>query len=207
MRVLSKWFGFCATLFACAAFSVAAVGQDAKISDDAERCVSCHTKQQPGIVADWKGSRHFEVGVSCLDCHRVADEHSPMGGEHMSSGAKVSVLVPPSTCGRCHADQVEQFNASGHFRAYRQIIPKDSLHALTQVHEGRSHPEFGDAPNETRLGHDLTDYLCHRGRAARTASGAPHRRARLGILLLVWTVSFVSHRILTQSLGCQLACC
>jgi hydroxylamine dehydrogenase len=149
MRVLGKWIRFCATLFACAAFSAAAVGQDAKISDDAERCVSCHTKQQPGIVADWKDSRHFEVGVSCLDCHRVADEHSPMGGEHMSSGAKVSVLVPPSTCGRCHADQVEQFNASGHFRAYRQIIPKDSLHALTQVHEGRSHPEFGDAPNET----------------------------------------------------------
>lgn len=84
-----------------------------------------------------------------LDCHRVADEHSSMGGEHMSSGAKVSVLVPPSTCRRCHADQVEQFNASGHFRADRQIIPEDSPHALTQVHEGRSHPEFGDAPNET----------------------------------------------------------
>ncbi len=59
------------------------------------------------------------------------------------------MLVAPSTCGRCHADQVEQINASGQFRAYWQIIPKDSLHALTQVHEGRSHPEFGDAPNET----------------------------------------------------------
>lgn len=34
-------------------------------------------------------------------------------------------------------DAKEQFDASGHFRAYRQIIPKDSLHALQVVHEGR----------------------------------------------------------------------
>ena len=61
----------------------------------------------------------------------------------------VSSLVSPKVCGRCHVDAKKQFDASGHFRAYRQIIPKDSLHALTEVHEGRSHPEFGGAPNET----------------------------------------------------------
>ena len=61
----------------------------------------------------------------------------------------VSVLVPPSVCGRCHTREQEQFNASGHFRAYRQIIPKDSLHALVQVHEGRDHPELSNAPDET----------------------------------------------------------
>ena len=61
----------------------------------------------------------------------------------------VSSLVSPAVCGRCHMDAKKQFDVSGHFRAYRQIIPKDSLHALTAVHEGRSHPEFGGAPGET----------------------------------------------------------
>ena len=44
---------------------------------------------------------------------------------------------------------MQQFDESGHFRAYRQIIPKDSLHALVNVHEGQNHPEFGGAPGET----------------------------------------------------------
>ena len=77
------------------------------------------------------------------------DADSPMGSKHPGTDVKVSVLVPPTVCGTCHADQVEEFNQSGHFRAYKQQIPKDSLHALTSIHEGREHPEFGGAPDET----------------------------------------------------------
>ncbi len=118
------------------------------LSPQAQECVDCHTKRQPAIVADWNNSAHAEEGVSCYDCHVVADD-SPMGAPHRRTGVKVSVLVPPTVCGECHADQVKEFNVSGHFRAYRQQIPKDSLHALTSIHEGREHPEFGGAPNET----------------------------------------------------------
>jgi len=118
------------------------------LSADAQGCVDCHTNSSPAMVADWQSSKHATSGVSCVNCH-VVDEESPMGAAHPGIDAKVSVLVPPSVCGECHAEAVEQFNASGHFRAYRQQIPKDSLHALTSIHEGREHPEFGDAPNET----------------------------------------------------------
>jgi len=109
---------------------------------DAQACVACHTASTPAMVSDWQSSAHADNGVSCVSCH-VVDANSPMAVNHPGIEAKVSALVPPSVCAECHAEQVEQFNASGHFRAYRQQIPKDSLHALTSIHEGREHPEFG----------------------------------------------------------------
>jgi len=118
------------------------------LSDEAQECVDCHKKKVPAMVADWQSSLHAENAVSCYDCH-VVEADSPMGSKHPGTDVKVSVLVPPTVCGNCHAEQVEEFNQSGHFRAYRQQIPKDSLHALTSIHEGRQHPEFGGAPDET----------------------------------------------------------
>ena len=38
---------------------------------------------------------------------------------------------------------------SGHYKAHTQRIPKDSLTALTQVHEARGHEEYFAAPDET----------------------------------------------------------
>ena len=63
----------------------------------------------------------------------MATQHATLVGTDVF----VTVLVPPSTCGRCHSLELEQFNASGHFRAYHQIVPKDNLHALIRVHEGK----------------------------------------------------------------------
>ena len=131
------------------------------LTEQGQKCVACHADHTPGIVADWKSSRHSHVGVSCLDCHQV-DANSPMAVGHdvvmdkdkysasdVDADVFVSVLVPPSVCGRCHAQEQDEFNKSGHFRGYRQIIPKDSLHALVEVHEGRGHEEFGTASGET----------------------------------------------------------
>ncbi len=124
---------------------------DRHLSEDGKACISCHRDVTPGQVADWKQSRHAHAGISCIDCHQVAED-SPMATRHPNAEDTpvfVSALVSPKVCGRCHVDAKAQFDASGHFRAYRQIIPKDSLHALVQVHEGRSIPELQNAPNET----------------------------------------------------------
>ena len=124
---------------------------DRGITEAGKECINCHQKHNPGILNDWKNSRHAHVGVSCIDCHSVNRE-SPMATQHETlegTDQYVSALVPPTTFARCHANESDQFKASGHFRAYRQIIPKDSLHALVQRHEGRNHPELSNAPDET----------------------------------------------------------
>ena len=131
-----------------AAICLAGPASAAELEEDAQKCVNCHTRSTPNIVRDWERSAHFGKGVSCYDCH-VVDAESPMGAMHLRTKLKVSVLVPSTTCGQCHRRIVKEFNQSGHFRAYKQQIPKDSLHALTAIHEGREHPEFGGAPNET----------------------------------------------------------
>ncbi len=121
------------------------------MSETAQECIECHKSISPGITNSWKLSRHAHVGVSCLDCHSV-DKNSPMAAQHetlIGTDTYVSALVSPDTCGRCHPVEQQQFNESGHFRAYRQIIPKDGLHDLIHVHEGQSHPEFNNASNET----------------------------------------------------------
>jgi len=131
---------------------------EANLTDAARECVECHTTETHGIVADWDNSRHAEEGISCIDCHEVNPD-SPMalsGVEgHENLEVAVSMLIPPSVCGECHEDQVAQFNASGHYRAHIQRIPKAGLTALVEVHEGQNHPEFKTASDETGC------MLCH----------------------------------------------
>jgi hydroxylamine dehydrogenase len=131
------------------------------LTQEGKNCITCHRSVQPGVVNDWVNSRHGHVGVSCIDCHAVAED-SPTAILHedvfemegydknlLDRGVYISALVAPSACARCHPVEVEQFNSSGHFRSYHQIVPKDSLHALVQVHEGRDLPELKTAPGET----------------------------------------------------------
>jgi hypothetical protein len=40
----------------------------------ADTCTSCHKDQH---VAEWKASRHHEVGVDCADCHAVHVQKDP----------------------------------------------------------------------------------------------------------------------------------
>ncbi|MBN1377736.1 MAG: cytochrome c3 family protein [Gammaproteobacteria bacterium] len=120
-------------------------------TEAAKNCIDCHKDKSPGIVNDWKNSRHSHVGVSCLDCHAVSKD-APNATQHENLAdfkVYISALVSPAVCGRCHAKEMEQFNQSGHFRAYHQIIPQDSLHALIRKHEGRDNPELQNAPSET----------------------------------------------------------
>jgi hypothetical protein len=48
----------------------------------AEVCTTCHQDQH---VAEWKASRHHEVGIDCADCHTA----------HLQSD-------PKDSCKRCH---------------------------------------------------------------------------------------------------------
>ena len=131
------------------------------MTEAGRNCITCHAEVSPNAVNDWRLSRHGHAGVSCIDCHAVPPD-SAMAIRHedvfdmsdydsslIDRDVHVSALVPPSTCGRCHAVEHEQFTESGHYRSYHQILPKDNLHALTSIHEGRQHPELAGAPMET----------------------------------------------------------
>ena len=53
---------------------------DRGLSADGKACITCHQNVTPGQVADWKDSRHAHAGISCIDCHQVAEGEPP--GRH-----------------------------------------------------------------------------------------------------------------------------
>jgi len=141
--------------------SIKTLAIDRGLTEAGKGCLNCHREVSPNTVSDWKESRHGHAGVSCIDCHAVPSD-SEMAIQHedvfdmsgydtslLDNDVHISALVPPSTCARCHAVEHEQFSQSGHYRSYHQTIPKENLHALTEVHEGRNHPELAGAPQET----------------------------------------------------------
>ncbi len=110
--------------------SIKTLKVDRGLSPEGKKCIECHAEKQPGIVSDWKSSRHGHVGVSCIDCHGV-DKGSEIASQNCP-GVKgtetyISVMVTPKTCGRCHANEVEQFGKSGHHRASLQYNVKEGL--------------------------------------------------------------------------------
>ncbi len=62
-----------------------------------EQCIACHRAITPGIVNDWRKSRHSQASekVFCNDCH---------GGNHQQLH-----MPTPDICGGCHEKQHGQF--------------------------------------------------------------------------------------------------
>ena len=83
-------------------------------------CVTCHTGVTPGIVSDWKLSRHSKEMVSCSVCHD--DQH--MSGEDVHK----ALPVTPDTCRRCHEIQGKQFNAGKHALAWAAMKTMPTAH-------------------------------------------------------------------------------
>ncbi len=113
---------------------VAAFSQEIPISDATRECLDCHSVFHPGIVADWRSSRHAmttpgealkadelarkvssetitdglqSVAVGCAECHGMrADSHTDTF-EH--NGAEIHVAVSPDDCRTCHKEEAEQY--------------------------------------------------------------------------------------------------
>ncbi|MGA1825469.1 MAG: multiheme c-type cytochrome [bacterium] len=71
-----------------------------------QKCITCHKGATPGLVADWKVSKHSTMDVSCVTCH--GDEHS---GSKDSDKAK---LPDEKVCAGCHEEQFNQFSKGKH---------------------------------------------------------------------------------------------
>ena len=99
------------------AFLLSAAPASATVS---ERCVTCHEQRSPGVVADWRLSRHSQVAVSCDACH---------GDAHQGDGDAAKARLPtPETCKQCHPGQVEQFGKGKHAAAWAAMKAMPTFH-------------------------------------------------------------------------------
>lgn len=98
----------------------------------ADTCVDCHQQKTPGIVKDWKISKHSKNGVGCAECH---------GSGHQSAADVANVKIPtPETCGQCHEERVKQFTAGKHAAAWAAMKAMPTIHyqpmAMTEGMKG-----------------------------------------------------------------------
>ena len=100
----------------------------AAVPASSRECVTCHSQANPGIVQQWRESRHAGRGVGCYDCHQ-AKQGEPDAFEH--NGAVIAVVVTPRDCARCHATEAKEFQASHHAKAGNILASLDNFLAET----------------------------------------------------------------------------
>jgi hydroxylamine dehydrogenase len=87
---------------------------------NAPGCIDCHLNTTPGIVEDWKISRHGQTGLDCAVCH---------GREHVSAADVEKVRIPtPETCAACHGARVKEFKAGKHALAWEAMNAMPTMH-------------------------------------------------------------------------------
>ncbi|MDT8303612.1 MAG: multiheme c-type cytochrome, partial [Sedimentisphaerales bacterium] len=85
------------------------------ISEEAQKCIDCHSKLDPGIVADWSDGRHAHANITCLDCHEAGAADADVSVEHLElTKTRISAIVSPKDCSRCHPQEAAQYSKSKH---------------------------------------------------------------------------------------------
>jgi len=86
------------------------------------KCLNCHKRATPNVVMDWKFSKHSSEGITCAHCH---------GLEHTSSKDSEKAKLPqPSTCAKCHEEQVAQFRRGKHAISWAAMKAMPTTHML-----------------------------------------------------------------------------
>jgi hydroxylamine dehydrogenase len=125
------------------------------ISEETETCLMCHESATPGIVADWRTSRHArttfaqslkkdalerrttaeappdgvagDVVVGCYECHALnADAHAD---NFAHFDFNINVIVTPNDCAGCHPTEAEEYSHSKKGNAHDNLM-KNPLYML-----------------------------------------------------------------------------
>jgi len=107
------------------------------VSDATQTCLDCHTSLNPGIVEDWKRSRHAivtpgealakpelerrissdsipdelrAIAVGCYECHSLNAEQHTDNFEHF--GYNINIIVSPNDCRTCHPTEADEYAGS-----------------------------------------------------------------------------------------------
>lgn len=102
-----------------------------KMSEASTSCIECHEAEMPGLVKEWRYSRHFGADVGCYECH-AAEATDLDAFEH--NGYNIAVIVSPKDCSKCHINEFEQFTNSHHADAGKILGSLDNV--LGEVVEG-----------------------------------------------------------------------
>lgn len=139
--------------------AAAAAAQDGPgLGTDSETCVSCHEMVNPGLVADWRASRHARrtvqqalaepelarrvsaaevpeglagVVVGCLECHGQNPDGHADTFEHF--GYRIHTVVTPKDCAACHPKEEAEYGRSKKAAARANLLENPVFHGLVEA--------------------------------------------------------------------------
>lgn len=148
--------------------SLGAAATAAPVSEATEACLECHAEATPGIVADWRKSRHARVSpsmalkqpaperrmsaaevpealrdtaVGCAECHTLrGDAHADTfeHGDH-----EIHIVVSPKDCAVCHPEEEEQYGHNIMSEAYGNLMGNPVFQGLFHSVNGTQRFEDG----------------------------------------------------------------
>ncbi len=177
---------------------------DPEISTATGECIECHGSVHPGIVRDWRSSRHAKTTpgdamtvtgpaqkissadvpdplknttVGCAECHMINPESHADTFEH--NGYDIHVVVSPADCSTCHSQEAAQYAKNIMAHAYDNLAANPLYHKLEQSIIGVKKRVDGRIVNEAADAATRAEscYHCHGTRLAVT--GAETRETEL----------------------------
>ena len=163
-------------------------GSEQKISSETTDCIDCHETVTPGIVADWRTSRHsyttFEeavkkdklerrvsstkvteklknVVVGCYECHSLNASDHKDNFKHF--GYNINIVVSPVDCSTCHVKEYEEYGNSKKANALGNLRENPVYHALVNTITGVKDYKNGklSALDASMFTKNETCYGCH----------------------------------------------
>ena len=114
----------------------------ADFSPASKECIECHQKATLAVVQQWGASRHYRAKVGCFECHAA---HPGDKDAFMHYKRRISVIVSPKDCSKCHAKETQEFAGSHHAQAGRILGSLDNV--LAEVVEGSRQLKTPGFPN------------------------------------------------------------
>lgn len=142
-------------IFLCLSAPVKVGAQEPENSGNTESCLGCHASMHPGMVGDWRASRHSKVTpaqaiqkesmarrvsadsipaeflsttVGCAECHTMNPEKHRDTFEH--SGFQVHTVVSPEDCATCHPVERAQYEKNIMSYAHINLTNNPVYHSL-----------------------------------------------------------------------------
>jgi len=160
----------------------------APLSQQSQACLLCHERYHPGLVADWRSSRHAQVtpalafdkpvlerrvssqtipdnlrgvAVGCYECHGLNAAAHQDSFDHL--GFRIHVIVSPNDCRTCHAEEAQQYANSKKAHALDNLRKNTVYQALVETITGAK--ELRDGKLSHLAASDYTKaetcYACH----------------------------------------------
>lgn len=164
----------------------AATDATAPVSDATQDCIDCHISTHPGIVADWRRSRHSRttpaqamqkknlerrvsadkvpdnlkgVAVGCAECHGMNPKTHKDTFSHNTYD--VHVMVTPKDCATCHPDETQQFGENIMSFAHVNLADNKLYGKLVKSVNGMQHYPGLKVADPDKLTDQDSCYQCH----------------------------------------------